>query len=900
MCYRSKVVVFVLLIASFGFVGCSGLVSAGNNASPSPTTLAISSVQAACPTASTCQVAWTTNVPADSTVEYGNSISYGFSTPVDSAMVTSHQLTLSGLASDTTYYYQVSSSDSKGDNGHSGGHSVKTSVAPLITTQPVSQTVTAGQTASFSVAATGTAPMSYQWSRNGTAIPGATSSGYATPATTSSDNGAQFAVVVSNTVGSARSIAATLTVNVASVAPSITTQPTSQTVTAGQTASFSVAATGTAPLNYQWQKNGTAILGATSSSYTSPATTSSDNGAQFTVLVSNSIGSVTSNAATLTVNAAAVAPSVTTQPASQTVTAGQTASFSVAATGTAPLAYQWRKNSAAISGATSSSYTSPATISSDNGAQFTVLVSNSVGSVTSNAATLTVNAATPLAFPVWVAPGLDRVGRTDSAGTASSISLYSARGETVDSQVIVQAPAGGLTNLNVSASSLTGPSGASIPASSLTLYREYYLTVTGTANYGGGSNPPLGSGTYPEPLIPFLDPETGSSLCASAATLKACNATLSAGQNQPYWLDISVPHGTTNSPPGTYSGTISITADQGNATIPVTLTLWNFELPAQPSELSLWTLWPPAAGNTTATLAKALMRNKVMGWYDVAASASSDMTSVGLNRSGLDSYYFIGIQCNGSYSSLPTTSQINTAAANFPAGLGLDFYLADELNGCTGDYAPIKTMGTNAHAANRSVKTMMTINTPDPNLYGSVDHWVLLDSVQQWPVLPFTGGDLWSYTSCNAGFGNTPEWMVDYPPINERIQAGFLNWTQGATGILYYRSDGWTAGNAIGSWNNVDTTACGGGLGRPGDGIFLYPPGPIASTESAPGIRLKAIRDGIQDYEYARILKNLSQVPFLNSVVQPIAANWSNWSHDPNALETARQQLGQLLHQLAP
>jgi len=52
---------------------------------------------------------------------------------------------------------------------------------------------------------------------------------------------------------------------------------------------------------------------------------------------------------------------------------------------------------------------------------------------------------------------------------------------------------------------------------------------------------------------------------------------------------------------------------------------------------------------------------------------------------------------------------------------------------------------------------------------------------------------------------------VDYPPINERIQAGFLNWTQGATGILYYRADGWTAGNAIASWNNVDTTACAAG-----------------------------------------------------------------------------------------
>ena len=502
---------------------------------------------------------------------------------------------------------------------------------------------------------------------------------------------------------------------------------------------------------------------------------------------------------------------------------------------------------------------------------------------------------------MWVVSSLLRVGKPDAAGTTSSITLSGARGETVDTQVIVQAPTSGLTNVNLSASALTGPNGTNIAASNITLYREYYISVTGTANYGGGSNPPLGSGTYPEPLIPFNDPETGAALCSTSAALKACNASVSAGQNQPYWIDISIPHGATNSPTGTYTGTISVTADQGAASIPITLTVWNFELPLQPSELSLWTLWSPASGNTLTTLNQALMRNKVMGWYDSASNAASDITNFGLNRSGLDGYSFIGIQCNGSYSSLPSTSQINAAAANFPAGLGLDFYLADELNGCSGDYNAIKTMGANAHAANRSVKTMMTINSTDANLYGAIDHWVLLDSLQQWPALPFTGGgDLWSYTSCNAGFGNAPEWMVDYPPINERIQAGFLNWTQGATGILYYRADGWTAGNAIGSWNNVDTTACGGGLGRPGDGIFLYPPGPIASTESAPGIRMKAIRDGIQDYEYAQILKSLSQVPFVNTVIQPIAASWSNWSHDPNALESARQQLGQLLHQLAP
>src|SRR5215813_4897342 len=148
------------------------------------------------------------------------------------------------------------------------------------------------------------------------------------------------------------------------VAPSISTKPANQAVTVKQTATFTMAATSTAPLTYQWQKNGAAVSGATSASYTTPATTSADNGAQFVVVVSNSAGSVTSNAATLTVTASAVSPSITTQPANQTVTAGQTATFTVVATGTSPLSYQWQKNGTAISGATSATYTTPATTSS--------------------------------------------------------------------------------------------------------------------------------------------------------------------------------------------------------------------------------------------------------------------------------------------------------------------------------------------------------------------------------------------------------------------------------------------------------------------------------------------------------------------------------------------------------
>jgi hypothetical protein len=130
-------------------------------------------------------------------------------------------------------------------------------------------------------------------------------------------------------------------------------------------------------------------MNANSATYTTPAAQAGDDGAMFRVIISNSAGSATSNAATLSVTSS-TKPAITTQPVNQSVTVGATATFTVVANGTAPLTYQWIQGTTNIPNSNSPSFTTPATTVGDNGETFKVMVSNSAGSVTSNPATLTV------------------------------------------------------------------------------------------------------------------------------------------------------------------------------------------------------------------------------------------------------------------------------------------------------------------------------------------------------------------------------------------------------------------------------------------------------------------------------------------------------------------------------
>lgn len=274
--------------------------------------------------------------------------------------------------------------------------------APTITVQPNSRITDEGVAVTFSVQATGSGTLTYQWLRDDNDVPGATQASYTLSAPAASDNGSLWKVRISNEGGSITSSTLLLTVNIANAGiPIIDTEPQSQTVTAGSNASFSVTASSSTPLSYQWQRNGSDVAGATSATYSLTPAEESDSASVWNVIVTNASGSVSSANATLTVNPGIVsAPTIQTHPVSQTVATNSIVTFTVTASGSPAPTFQWQRDGSDISGATTSQYATGFVDVSDSGSTWRVIVSNSAGSITSGDAILTVQPPSPAATAV--------------------------------------------------------------------------------------------------------------------------------------------------------------------------------------------------------------------------------------------------------------------------------------------------------------------------------------------------------------------------------------------------------------------------------------------------------------------------------------------------------------------
>jgi len=324
---------------------------------------------------------------------------------------TNATLAISNAQETNSGYYWFVVTNYGGATTSSIAHLLITNVPPGIDTnsgEPVSLTNGVGTTATFSVFATGTSPLSYQWQFNGSPLTnglhiGARVSGATNATLTITDvqlaSQGNYSVTVTNIAGVTNSVDAVLTVI---TAPQIIGQPTNQAVAVSANATFSVSAIGQTPLSYRWQTtngvnllNGGHFLGTTTSMLivTNAQTT---NAGAFQVVITNVAGSVTSSVVNL--NVTNIPPMITVEPTNQTVGVGTNVNLVVLATGTAPLRYQWQFNGSSLTngGNISGVATNKLTISNvttNNAGNYSVIVTNFGGSVTSSIAVLTVQTA---------------------------------------------------------------------------------------------------------------------------------------------------------------------------------------------------------------------------------------------------------------------------------------------------------------------------------------------------------------------------------------------------------------------------------------------------------------------------------------------------------------------------
>ena len=467
-----------------------------------------------------------------------------------------------------------------------------------------------------------------------------------------------------------------------------------------------------------------------------------------------------------------------------------------------------------------------------------------------------------------------------------------ARGEVQSFQIVASGDKSGLAKVDVKVSDLRGPDGAVISRSAFTLYREKYMQVTSSSPNWKGTNQPLGPGWYADALIPFADPETGKPL--SGARYTAVPFEVKAGLNQPIWVDLSIPRSTA---PGQYSGTYTVSSNQGESTGSISVKVWNFELPAAPALNSAFLFFQ--AGTLDAQ--RELLRNRLSPESTNPADQTALMKESGLKttQAGPFSGADVG-RCR--MSPAPSPAQFKSIAAAQQPGLMLYDYSADEIGHCTNLYPTIREWANNMHQA--GIKNLISMS-PTPALYddgsgsgrSAVDIWVMLplmynnSGARVGEVLK-KGDSVWSYNTLVQD-AYSPKWLIDFDPVNFRIQPGFISQSLNLTGLLYWRIDKWGSD----PWNNINNAGMYSSANYPGEGILVYPGQPVGVKGVVASMRLKWLRDGVEDYDYVQILKGLGKADMAMSIARSVGADWTHWTRDPEAIEAARLKIGEAIDQ---
>lgn len=543
----------------------------------------------------------------------------------------------------------------------------------------------------------------------------------------------------------------------------------------------------------------------------------------------------------------------------------------------------------------------------------------------------------------WTTHAMEKVRPADPPGTAAPVELAAARNEFEPFQLVLRAPERPLRQVDVEVSDLAAEGGGeSIAGRHAAVYLQRYLHLAKPSSIEGGS------GDWPDPLLPRVDAYSGERRNTFPFDLGR--------SNQPLWIEIYVPPETA---PGLYRGEVAVSvAGERRATVPVTLEVWPFTLPSTSSLRTSFGFNGVAAlkqhrgGYTsdedlyaiTRVYAEAALRHRLSLHGGSLAPPPARFGRGGAAVEWADYDREVGPFLDGRVFTgedpLPgarlTSIDLRTQAGlsdrekvlywrewgRHFRGKGWDdrlfFYVWDEPRG-PDDYRRVQRLGHLARQADPGIPVLLTEQLV-PALSEVVDIWVTLvnciderpgvaaDCEETVPRLSYErarrrGSRLWWYQSCAShgcysvggeAFTRWPSYVIDAPPMAHRIMP-WLAWVYRIDGELYYNTVE-AYGPEADPWTDVHLH------GGNGDGTLFYPGTPerIGGSRHVPveSLRLKLIREGLEDYEYLALLARAAGAERARRWAQRIARKTYAWQRDPQALYRVREAMGRELARL--
>jgi hypothetical protein len=511
---------------------------------------------------------------------------------------------------------------------------------------------------------------------------------------------------------------------------------------------------------------------------------------------------------------------------------------------------------------------------------------------------------------VWVASPWQTITQNTPPGQVQKVTVKAAANEYEPFRIIItntgKEP---LKDVNISVENLEG-SGVTLGAENITLYRANYLNVVKPS---ARSKAP--AGMYPDALIPFKGATSGAAVKYVAAPFSIDTA-----KNAEIWCDLYVPKGTKA---GNYDGKIRVTSGRSKiAEIPVSLTVWNFELPDKISMQSHFgalnesnasmmgiEMGSPEFTEMEKLYDQLLLKHRAVPatpkyawpeWDEKQGIADDGKSEVIRNIVEKEGFNALDIPFRFKDDPKKCIPYLHAMADWLrKAGyLKLSYiYMEDEPNDAK-EYEIVRKQGAMIKKADPEIGRMCTEQTipskPEwGNLYGAVTIWCPLwglwnDSTAQQRLA--LGEQLWSYTALCQGPEGTPWWQVDMDPLNFRSPM-WISWHYNITGFLYWSSSWWnTYGSPEGVWEAPYFRK-----NYWGEGMLVYPGKPAGIKGFVPSIRLKLYRESAEDYEYMVMAKSLGNEADADRIVDGIATSFQKWSHDRDAYEKAREELANLI-----